>query len=165
MITNEKLVSSAKMVGKYLIEALNCLMKKYISIGQVRGMGLCIGVELVCGRPNMKPATQFAEQFLIRLVGFVYFHPYFHCLQKGCFSTEWERKRWSWLFKDLHETLFWLLPLFASLWRTLENWLNPLTDQLDYWKKSHNSAENPALPQGILNFPHLIDVFNAVHSS
>jgi len=67
VIANEKLVSSCKMVGMFLLQELNELKLKYISIGAVRGMGLLIGVELVCGRPNLKPATQLASQFLIRM--------------------------------------------------------------------------------------------------
>jgi len=66
VIVNEKLMSSCKMVGMFLLQELNELKQKYISIGAVRGMGLVIGVELVCGRPNLKPATQLASQFLVR---------------------------------------------------------------------------------------------------
>lgn len=39
-------------------------MSKHPTIGDVRGMGLCIGMEVVCGRPDMKPATNFANRVL-----------------------------------------------------------------------------------------------------
>lgn len=55
---------SAKMVGQFLLEGLRGLMAKHPAIGDVRGMGLCIGLEVVCGRPDMKPATNFANRVL-----------------------------------------------------------------------------------------------------
>ena len=64
VIVNEKLMYSAKMVGKSLLEGLRALMPKYPSIGDVRGMGLCVGLEVVCGRPDMKPATNLANRIL-----------------------------------------------------------------------------------------------------
>ncbi len=64
VIVNEKLMYSAKMVGKSLLEGLRGLMSKHPSIGDVRGMGLCVGVEVVCGRPDMKPATILANRIL-----------------------------------------------------------------------------------------------------
>ena len=66
VIKNEKLVSSAKMVGKVLLEGLTLLMEKYNYIGYVRGRGLCIGVEIVCGRPNLKPANNLASRLLYK---------------------------------------------------------------------------------------------------
>ncbi|KAI9551763.1 hypothetical protein GHT06_022099 [Daphnia sinensis] len=67
VIINEKLMYSAKMVGKFLLEGLRGLMSKHPTIGDVRGMGLCIGMEVVCGRPDMKPATNFANRVLYLL--------------------------------------------------------------------------------------------------
>ena len=56
------------MVGNVLLEGLRLLMKKYNCIGDVRGLGLCVGVEIVCGRPNMKPAVNLANRLLYRLM-------------------------------------------------------------------------------------------------
>ena len=64
VIVNEKLMYSAKMVGKSLLEGLRGLMSKHLSIGDVRGLGLCVGLEVVCGRPDMKPATNLANRIL-----------------------------------------------------------------------------------------------------
>lgn len=66
VIANEKLISSAKMVGSFLLEGLRGLMPKYPCIGEVRGMGLCVGVEIVCGRPDMKPAANLAGRLLYK---------------------------------------------------------------------------------------------------
>ena len=57
---------AAKMVGKFLLEGLRGLMAKYPTIGEVRGLGLCIGVEIVCGRPDMKPAANLAGRLLYK---------------------------------------------------------------------------------------------------
>lgn len=67
VIANEKLMYAAKMVGKFLLEGLRGLMPKYPTIGEVRGLGLCIGVEIVCGRPYMKPAANLAGRLLYKL--------------------------------------------------------------------------------------------------
>ena len=56
------------MVGKVLLEGMKLLMEKYDCIGDVRGLGLCVGVEIVCGRPNFKPATNLANRLLYKLV-------------------------------------------------------------------------------------------------
>ncbi len=46
-IKNEKLAENAETVGNYLIEELTKLQKKHRIIGDVRGKGLMIGVEIV----------------------------------------------------------------------------------------------------------------------
>lgn len=66
VVAKEKVVSSAKIVGNILMEGLLALKAKYTIIGDVRGMGLCIGVDIVCGRPNMKPASNMANRLLFR---------------------------------------------------------------------------------------------------
>lgn len=70
MISNEKLMYAAKMVGKFLLEGLRGLMPKYPYIGDVRGLGLCIGIEIVCGRPDMKPAKLLAGRLLYKYLLF-----------------------------------------------------------------------------------------------
>jgi 4-aminobutyrate aminotransferase-like enzyme/Ser/Thr protein kinase RdoA (MazF antagonist) len=46
-IENNDLQSNALIVGNYLVEKLQVLQKKYSLIGNVRGLGLFIGVELI----------------------------------------------------------------------------------------------------------------------
>lgn len=49
---------NAKKIGNRLIKGLNGLMDKHKMIGEVRGMGLMIGVELVKDRKTKEPAPQ-----------------------------------------------------------------------------------------------------------
>ena len=51
------LVKNAEVVGAYLLEAIRALMDKHPLIGDVRGRGLMIGVELVRDRATKERAT------------------------------------------------------------------------------------------------------------
>ena len=53
-----KLVDNARMVGKALLEVLQNLKSKYKVIGDVRGRGLMMAVELVKDRQTREPATE-----------------------------------------------------------------------------------------------------------
>jgi len=46
-IEKNDLIENAKIQGDYLLEQFRCLQEKYPIIGDVRGMGLMIGIELV----------------------------------------------------------------------------------------------------------------------
>jgi 4-aminobutyrate aminotransferase-like enzyme len=54
-IVNEKLVENSARVGKIMLDALKRLQEKYWFIGDVRGRGLMIGVELVADRKTKVP--------------------------------------------------------------------------------------------------------------
>ena len=54
-ILNEKLVENSAKVGKVLLDALKELQNKYRFIGDVRGRGLMIGVEMVADRKTKEP--------------------------------------------------------------------------------------------------------------
>ncbi|MFQ5814755.1 MAG: aspartate aminotransferase family protein [Anaerolineae bacterium] len=56
VIEEENLASNAQVVGSYLREKLEELQEKYPLVGDVRGMGLMQGVELV--REGKKPAVE-----------------------------------------------------------------------------------------------------------
>ena len=56
----------AKDVGKYFLEALNELKEKYDMIGDVRGRGMFIGIDLVKSRETREPHTKAAEHVLSR---------------------------------------------------------------------------------------------------
>lgn len=58
VIQNEDLQRNAGQVGDYLITGLRQLQSRYPLIGDVRGMGLFIGVELVNKREDKTPATK-----------------------------------------------------------------------------------------------------------
>lgn len=67
VIENEKLVQSAKAVGKTLLENLQQLRLNHRVIGDVRGIGLCIGVEIVEHKTSRKPATALAQTIIYKL--------------------------------------------------------------------------------------------------
>ena len=57
VIRDEDLVENARSVGAYLRHGLSALMARHAVIGDVRGVGLAIGVELVRDRATREPAT------------------------------------------------------------------------------------------------------------
>lgn len=67
VIENEKLIQSAKAVGKTLLENLQILKTKHAVAGDVRGMGLCLGIEIVQDKCSRKPATELAQSIVYRL--------------------------------------------------------------------------------------------------
>ena len=54
-IVEESLVDNSRQVGEYLLEGLRSLQEKFEFIGDVRGRGLFIGVELVKDRRSRAP--------------------------------------------------------------------------------------------------------------
>jgi 4-aminobutyrate aminotransferase-like enzyme len=64
VMENEQLMQNAKSVGSYMKQGLAELASQYASIGQVRGAGFFIGVDLVRNQESHEPAPDFA----IRLV-------------------------------------------------------------------------------------------------
>src|SRR5690242_14048892 len=55
VIKREKLIGNADLVGSYMLAGLSRLKDKYSSIGDVRGAGLSVGVELVTSRQTKEP--------------------------------------------------------------------------------------------------------------
>jgi len=66
VIDRENLQQNCLEVGGYLMEALQKLMSKYEVIGEVRGKGLMVGVELVKDRSTKEPASDESAQVLER---------------------------------------------------------------------------------------------------
>jgi 4-aminobutyrate aminotransferase-like enzyme len=64
VLEREQLQQNAKTVGSYMMQGLNELAGRYRQIGQVRGAGFFIGVDLVKDRDTHEPDPAFA----IRLV-------------------------------------------------------------------------------------------------
>ena len=56
VIENEHLQENAHKVGLYFVNQLRELQKKYELIGDVRGRGLFLGIELVRNRATREPA-------------------------------------------------------------------------------------------------------------
>jgi 4-aminobutyrate aminotransferase len=67
-LLREKLIANAADVGGYLIAGLNALADKHPLIGEVRGRGMMIGVELVRDRQTKERAT--AERDALVLAAF-----------------------------------------------------------------------------------------------
>lgn len=62
LIMNEKLFESASILGQYFLKRLNELAEKQELIGDVRGKGLMIGVELVKNRKTKEPAREESQR-------------------------------------------------------------------------------------------------------
>lgn len=56
------LVQNSAEVGAYLKSGLESLMRKYDCIGDVRGMGMMIGVEFVTDKTSNKPAPELRDR-------------------------------------------------------------------------------------------------------
>lgn len=64
VIQNERLIERSKKLGDYFLRRLKELQEKYDIIGDVRGIGLLIGVELVKNKNTKEPAIK--ESIIIR---------------------------------------------------------------------------------------------------
>ncbi|MCB1380439.1 MAG: aminotransferase class III-fold pyridoxal phosphate-dependent enzyme [Alphaproteobacteria bacterium] len=64
VIRDEELVDNARESGTYLRKALRGLMSQHALIGDVRGVGLATGVELVRDRTTLEPADTEATRLL-----------------------------------------------------------------------------------------------------
>ncbi|PWT95217.1 MAG: aspartate aminotransferase family protein [Blastocatellia bacterium] len=67
VVQEEKLQGHALDTGEQLIGDLHGLMNRHEIIGDVRGSGLFIGVELVTDRRTREPATSFADAVVNRM--------------------------------------------------------------------------------------------------
>jgi len=67
VIEEEQLQKHALKVGKYFMDQLKQLQNKYPLIGDVRGFGLFIGVELVLNRTTLEPATKETAYIIERI--------------------------------------------------------------------------------------------------
>ena len=67
IIENKNLSDNAARVGNIIIECLQKMMKKYSFIGDIRGMGLLIGIEIVQGCNSRQADYQMAYKLYSRL--------------------------------------------------------------------------------------------------
>jgi ethanolamine-phosphate phospho-lyase len=66
VIERQKLRENATRVGNHLLNSLRQLATKYPLVGDVRGVGLFVGIELVKDKKTKTPATEEAYRVLIR---------------------------------------------------------------------------------------------------
>lgn len=66
IIEDERLVENAARVGAAALERLEAMKRALPVIGDVRGRGLLIGIDLVTDRDNKTPANDLAEAVLYR---------------------------------------------------------------------------------------------------
>jgi 4-aminobutyrate aminotransferase-like enzyme len=64
IIEEEGLIENAQKMGQYLRDGLNDLMKRHELVGDVRGRGLLMGMELVKNRTTKEYATQECNQLM-----------------------------------------------------------------------------------------------------
>jgi 4-aminobutyrate aminotransferase len=65
-LIQDQYLQNATDVGEYAIDALNEVAARHPSIGQVRGIGLMIGVEFVKNRQSKEPAHDLRERIVQR---------------------------------------------------------------------------------------------------
>lgn len=64
VIADEELQAHALAVGNHLKHRLQHLMEKHAVIGDVRGLGLFLGIEFVTDRQSLQPAPQLAKMIV-----------------------------------------------------------------------------------------------------
>jgi 4-aminobutyrate aminotransferase-like enzyme len=72
IILKEDLVTNSARVGKVMLQRLEALKEKYRCVGEVRGKGLMLGIELVADRATKAPLARTVTQAL-----------YQECLRRG----------------------------------------------------------------------------------
>jgi len=65
-IEDHRLVGHAAELGRYTLERLRELARRHALVGDVRGLGLLLGIELVEDRGSRRPAVDAAERVLYR---------------------------------------------------------------------------------------------------
>jgi 4-aminobutyrate aminotransferase-like enzyme len=64
VLKEEKLCERAAKVGAYITQRLHEMQNKYELIGDIRGPGLMIGIELVRNRQTKEPAIEETDRFV-----------------------------------------------------------------------------------------------------
>lgn len=61
VLEREKLIENAQQVGNYLLGRLKEIKEQYTIVGDIRGRGLFLGIELVVDRETRQPASDAAR--------------------------------------------------------------------------------------------------------
>lgn len=89
ILEEEALLENATVMGERLLDGLKELQEKYPIVGEVRGLGLLLGVELVRDRETREPV---AEGWTVGVAG--------HCMRNGLIVGRTNRS-----FPELNNTL------------------------------------------------------------
>lgn len=68
VIEEENLQQQARQVGDYLVEQLMLLRDKHACLGDVRGKGLCTGIDFVADVETRDPDPAKAREVKVRYV-------------------------------------------------------------------------------------------------
>ena len=68
VLEEEALQENARQLGIFLLEQLRKLQNKHACIGDVRGMGLFIGIEFVTDRETKEPSPDQAKEIRAQYV-------------------------------------------------------------------------------------------------
>jgi len=66
IIKNERLLENASNQGNYIVKRLKEMQEKYSLIGDVRGKGLMVGLEIVRNRDTKEPGIKEAKEIVLR---------------------------------------------------------------------------------------------------
>ena len=66
VLINERLIENAEKVGAYMLKRFNEIMGECELVGDVRGKGMMIGIELVKNRETKEYATQERDKLVLR---------------------------------------------------------------------------------------------------
>ena len=66
IIARDRLLKNATEIGAYLLDGMRSLMDRHAVIGDVRGLGLMLGLDLVTDRRTKEPATERAGRVVER---------------------------------------------------------------------------------------------------
>ena len=80
ILEEESLLENAKEVGDYFVAGMKKLQEKYEIVGDVRGKGLIMGMELVKDRESREPAADLAAMVSYRSyeLGLIYYYAGIH---------------------------------------------------------------------------------------
>jgi 4-aminobutyrate aminotransferase-like enzyme len=67
VVLDENLQEHARCVGEHLLDGLRPFIERFSIVGDVRGSGLFLGVELVRDRDTLEPATVEADYMINRM--------------------------------------------------------------------------------------------------
>lgn len=63
-LLEKSLMENAKNIGEHILSVLRCMQSTYEFIGDVRGRGLMIGIEIVKDRDNKEPAPELRKKII-----------------------------------------------------------------------------------------------------